>query len=71
MDRLIVSLIAVLALSACDQSVLKQEPPGGTLPHNTTALVDDGTCPSDQIKKITGGNNDLGVPRKSQCIARQ
>jgi hypothetical protein len=59
---------------------LKQEPPAGSLPAGQTVLVDDGSCPSGQIKRITGGSNINisagqyiagGAPRQRKCIKRK
>jgi hypothetical protein len=47
-----------------------QEPPAGTLPYGKKVLVDDGTCPTGQIKQITGGDNGRGIPRARACIPR-
>lgn len=46
------------------------EPPAGTIPYGRVILVDDGTCPVGQIKRVTGGNNDLGIPRMRACVPR-
>lgn len=70
MKRLILSLLACWTLLACVPTVMETEPPGGTIPHNTVVFVDDGACPNNQIKKLTGGNDNLGVPRKSECVPR-
>jgi hypothetical protein len=70
MGRFMIGLVACGTLIACAPPMLETEPPGGTVPHNTVVLVDDGTCPADQIKKITGGSDDLGIPRTRQCISR-
>jgi hypothetical protein len=48
----------------------KYEPPAGAVPWGKAALVDDGTCPRGQIKEITGGNLNHGMPRQRRCIAR-
>jgi hypothetical protein len=49
---------------------LDREPPPGTLPYGKKALVDDGTCPPEQIKQITGGDNNRGIGRARSCIPR-
>ena len=63
-------VILGFAVAACSPTIVKQEPEGGTLPHNEVMLVDDSSCPAGQIKEITGGNNELGIDRKSRCIPR-
>jgi hypothetical protein len=45
-------------------------PPPGSLPRFTVFLVDDGSCPSGQIKKVTGGWKAQHIPRTAECIAR-
>lgn len=45
-------------------------PAPGTLPRFTVFLVDDGSCPSGQIKKVTGGWKAQHIPRTAECIAR-
>jgi hypothetical protein len=50
--------------------VLKSDPPNGSLQSGTSVLVDDGTCPKGQIKKLTrvGPMTSAGY-RKSECVA--
>ena len=58
---LLVSLAFTAALSAIASpalaEVLKREPPMGQLREGQTVLVDDGSCPAGQVKKVTGGNH--------------
>lgn len=54
---------------------VSQEPPPGALRAGERVLVDDGTCPADQIKEVTGGGNlstnrTTGPPRSKKCIPR-
>ena len=73
------SLAAVIALcvplgTAQAQRVLKQEPPAGGLAFGETVLVDDGSCPAGQIKRVSGGKGsggDGGVKRTRQCVPRR
>jgi hypothetical protein len=54
------------------QKVLKTDPPPGTLYTGTSVLVDDGSCPKGQIKKLTrvGSMSDReGGFRKQECVA--
>jgi len=55
---------------AFSTQILKTEPAIGQLPTGATALVDDATCPSGQIKQIVGGNVTTGQPRLRSCIPR-
>jgi class 3 adenylate cyclase len=50
--------------------ILKTEPAIGQLPTGATVLIDDGTCPTGQIKKIVGGNVTTGQPRVRSCVPR-
>jgi hypothetical protein len=55
--------------SSVAEELLKAEPAPGTLPWKAEALVDDGTCPKGQVKKIIGGNGQ-GIDRKKSCVPR-
>lgn len=58
--------------------VLKKEPPAGHLKSEERVLVDDGSCPTGQIKLVIGGSNRVyktntvipGKPRRRRCIQR-
>lgn len=65
MKRLSIAILAGLLLAAC-QSVLKSEPPKGTLQTGQKVLVDDGSCPKGQLKQVTGSTP--GVPRHKECV---
>lgn len=49
---------------------LKEEPPTGSVPYRKVVYVDDGTCPSGQVKEITGGSQTKSMPRKVRCVKR-
>jgi len=55
---------------AFTSQILKVEPPIGQLPTGATVLVDDGTCPTGQLKQIIGGNVTTGQPRLRSCVPR-
>ncbi len=40
----------------------------GALGVNEKAFVNDGTCPSGQIKEIIGGDGKIGLGRKVRCV---
>jgi hypothetical protein len=70
-------IVAMLGLAACLPSVcqskveyLKEEPPPGAIPFGKIVYVDDGTCPSGEVKEITGGSNQRNIPRKVRCVKR-
>ena len=50
--------------------VLKEEPPKNSLPYGKVVYVDDGSCPAGEIKEITGGSQEKGIPRKVRCVKR-
>ena len=51
-------------------TILKEEPPIGLLPTGVKVLVDDGTCPPQQIKQVIGGNLATHQPRIRSCVPR-
>jgi hypothetical protein len=61
---------ATTAATPAPAVVLKQEPAPGTLAYGKQVYVDDGTCPSGQIKLITGGNKSMGLSRQKKCVPR-
>ena len=76
---LLVSLAFTAALSAIASpalaEVLKREPPMGQLREGQTVLVDDGSCPAGQVKKVTVYNHvSVGgtkhILRTHKCIPR-
>ncbi len=51
------------------EQVLKADPPPNTIQTGTSVLVDDGSCPRGQIKKITRiGPMDSRGYRKAECV---
>ena len=63
-------VLTALWVMGAHAQILKKEPGPGTLPAGAVALVDDGTCPRGQIKQVTGGNDNRGVPRQKKCIPK-
>jgi len=61
--------IAPAALAAPD--VLKEVPKDGTIARGKVVYADDGKCPKGEIKEITGGSQQLSIPRKTRCIKRR
>jgi hypothetical protein len=56
-------------------SVLKTEPPMGALKENEVVLVDDGSYPAGQIKRIVSGNHvkvggNKHIVRTRECVPR-
>jgi len=58
------------AVEVLKVDVLKEEPPKNSLPRGKVVYVDDGTCPDGEIKEITGGSQEKGIPRKVRCVKR-
>ena len=50
--------------------ILKTEPAIGQLPTGASVLIDDGTCPTGQLKQIIGGSVTTGQPRLRSCVPR-
>lgn len=55
---------------AFTNEILKKEPGIGQLPTGASVLIDDGTCPNGQIKKVVGGSVATGQPRVRTCVPR-
>jgi hypothetical protein len=69
------ALAATGTATSARAEILKKEPPMGQLREGQTVLVDDGTCPQGQIKKVIGGNHTkVGgtkqILRNHQCVPR-
>ena len=64
--------LAVLLPSVCQAKVeyLKEEPPPGSIPLGKIVYVDDGTCPSGEVKEITGGSLQRSIPHQVRCVKR-
>ena len=67
---LVAFLVAGLLPAVCaGQDVpLKEKPKTGDIPYGKIVYVDDGKCPKGEIKEITGGSQEKGVPRKVRCV---
>jgi hypothetical protein len=71
----ILALLVTSVASVSSATTLKQEPPMGAMREGQVVLVDDGSCPSGQIKRVVGGNHTkVGgtkqVIRQSSCVPR-
>ena len=56
-------------------TTVKQEPPMGAMREGQVVLVDDGSCPAGQIKRVIGGNHTKAggtkqTLRASSCVPR-
>ena len=74
MPGLLVMCVATSAFAATGK-IVKQEPPMGAMREGEVVLVDDGSCPAGQIKRVVGGNHTkVGgtkqIVRTSNCVAR-
>ena len=68
-------LLFVLSASAATAEILKKEPKMGALREGQTVLVDDGSCPKGQIKRVVGGNHlKVGGSKQNErsrtCVPR-
>jgi hypothetical protein len=43
-------------------------PPAGSIPYGQIVYVNDGGCPTGQLKQVIGGNNSRGIPRQITCV---
>jgi hypothetical protein len=77
MQRLLCRLLAVAAAGASTMAVaaqvLSKEP--ATLRLGERVLIDDGSCPTGQIREVVGvsskGPGEARVERLRQCISRR
>jgi hypothetical protein len=74
MSGLLVLSVATSSFAASGK-IVKQEPPLGAMREGEVLLVDDGSCPAGQIRRVVGGNHTkVGgtkqVVRTSNCVAR-
>jgi hypothetical protein len=68
-------LIWSISSSSLAATTVKQEPPLGAMREGQVLLVDDGSCPPGQIKRVVGGNHTkVGgtkqIVRTSSCVPR-
>jgi hypothetical protein len=72
--RLVMATTGFTALVACAShgqvAYFKKEPPVGELPYGKIVYVDDGACPGGEIKEVTGGTREEGIPQEVRCIKR-
>jgi hypothetical protein len=76
MTRYVLVLIPLLAVQfSAHAAIVKREPPMGALKEGQAVLVDDGTCPRGQIKRVVGGNHVKAggsklIERTRSCVPR-
>lgn len=78
MVRLTVFVSALVAMSttiSASAATLKEEPPMGAMREGQVVLVDDGSCPGGQIRRVVGGNHTKAggtkqIVRTSSCVRR-
>jgi hypothetical protein len=68
-------LLLVLSASVATAEILKKEPKMGALREGQTVLVNDGSCPKGQIKRVVGGNHlKVGGSKQNErsrtCVPR-
>jgi len=67
--------LATSVVSSSSAATVNQEPPMGAMREGQVLLVDDGSCPTGQIKRVVGGNHTkVGgtkqIVRTSSCVPR-
>lgn len=67
--------LPLVVFSAASATTLKQEPAMGAMHEGQVVLVDDGSCPAGQIKRVVGGNHTKAggtkqTIRTSSCVPR-
>ena len=75
LSRGLIAAIISVGLAGAALAQLKQEPAMGALKEGEVVLVDDGSCPKGQIKRVVGGNHvTVGgfkkIQRKRSCVRR-
>jgi hypothetical protein len=75
LSRSLVAAIISIGLAGAALAQLKREPAMGALKEGEVVLVDDGSCPKGQIKRVVGGNHfTVGgfkkIERKRSCVPR-
>lgn len=69
-------VLAVLGMAGQVQAAtLKREPPMGALKPGQVVQVDDGSCPTGEIKRVVGGDHvKVGgryqIERQRSCVKR-
>lgn len=68
-------VLVIGSVGSASAAPLKQEPAMGALREGQVVMVDDGSCPAGQIKRVVGGNHTkVGgtkqVIRQSSCVPR-
>ncbi len=66
-------LLAPVIFATAAQAQVKKEPPLGALKPGEVVMVDDGSCPPGQIKRVVGGDHKkVGgknlVERRRSCV---
>ena len=76
MVRFALALLTIcFSAASLRAEILKREPPMGALKEGQVVLVDDGSCPKGQIKRVVGGNHVKAggfkqIVRTRSCIPR-
>jgi hypothetical protein len=73
-SRLIIALLGGFTLSTAawaQQSIVSREQDIGDLRLGQKVMVDDGSCPTGQIKEVQGAQmTSSGVTRTRKCVPR-
>ena len=77
-ESFLIAFLSIGLIASAHAAALKSEPREGHLRPGQRVLVDDGRCPSGQIKEVIGGSNRkfqtseriAGARRQVRCITR-
>ena len=75
LSRGLIAAIISMGLVGSALAQVKREPAMGAMKENEVVLVDDGSCPKGQIKRVVGGNHvkvggSKKVERTRSCVTR-
>ena len=76
MLRFVLALLLItLSAGSLLAKTLTREPPMGALKEGQVVLVDDGSCPKGQIKRVVGGNHvkvggSKHIERTRSCVPK-
>jgi hypothetical protein len=75
LSRSLIASIISIGLAGSALAQIKREPAMGAMKEGEVVLVDDGSCPKGQIKRVVGGNHtkvggSKKIERTRSCVPR-
>jgi hypothetical protein len=75
LSRSLFAAIISIGLAGAALAQVKREPAMGAMKEGEVVLVDDGSCPKGQIKRVFGGNHikvggSKKIERTRSCVPR-